>query len=42
MCYIKVELDNGFFYKGGTGYKVDFISKEAEEFSFNFDTVTID
>ncbi len=42
MCYIKVELDNGFFYKDGTGYKVNFASKEAEEFPFDFDSVMIE
>ncbi len=34
MCYVKVELTSGFFYKDGTGYKVDFIEKTAEEFPF--------
>ena len=42
MCYIKVELDNGFFYKDGTGYKVNFASKKAEEFPFDFDIVMIE
>ncbi len=39
MCYIKIELSNGFFYKDCIGYKVDFIAKEAEEFPFEFDIV---
>lgn len=34
MCYVKVELSNGFFHKDGIGYKVDFNSKTAEEFPF--------
>lgn len=34
MCYVKVALKAGFFYKDGTGYKVDFDSKTAEEFPF--------
>lgn len=41
MCYIKVELKNGFFYKDGIGYKVNFNTKEVEESTFEFDT-TID
>lgn len=39
MCYVKVELTHGFFYKDGTGYKVDFLAKEASEFPFEFDIV---
>lgn len=42
MCYVKVELNNGFFYKDGTGYKVDFNSRTAEEFPFEFDIFMID
>ncbi len=42
MCYVKIEPDSGFFYKDGTGYKVDFNSKTAEEFPFEFDIVNID
>ncbi|NMF07788.1 pyridoxamine 5'-phosphate oxidase family protein [Clostridium beijerinckii] len=42
MCYIKIELKNGFFYKDGTGYKVDFENRQAEEFPFTFDIVTVD
>jgi uncharacterized pyridoxamine 5'-phosphate oxidase family protein len=42
MCYVKVELTNGFFYKDGTGYKVDFVEKTAVEFPFEFDIVMID
>lgn len=37
MCYVKVELTNGFLYKDGTGFKVDFIARDAEEFPFDFD-----
>lgn len=37
MCYVKVELENGFFYKDGKGYKVQFTDKNAEEFPFNID-----
>lgn len=36
MYYIKVELTKGFFYKDGTGYKVDFVNKDAEAFPFEF------
>ena len=42
MCYVKIELKQGFFYKEGTGYKVDFKNRKAEEFSFTFDIVIID
>lgn len=34
MCYVKVELEQGFFNVGGTGYRVNFVSKEATEFPF--------
>ncbi|WP_010077397.1 hypothetical protein [Clostridium cellulovorans] len=42
MCYVKIELKQGFFYKYGTGYKVDFENKKAEEFPFTFDIGIID
>ena len=42
MCYIKIEPDHGFFYKDGTGYKVDFKNKTAEEFPFVFDVITVE
>jgi len=42
MCYIEVELTEGFFYKDGKGFKVDFIHKNAEEFPFEFDIVIIE
>ena len=42
MCYIKIELTSGFFYKDGIGYKVDFISKKAEAFPFDFNPVIIE
>lgn len=42
MCYVKIELGSGFFYNDGTGYKVDFHTKTAEEFPFEFDIVAID
>lgn len=35
MCYIRVDLQEGFFYKDGMGYKVDFKNKTAEEFPFS-------
>lgn len=34
MCYVKIELEEGFFHKDGTGYKVNFTEKQAEEFPF--------
>jgi Pyridoxamine 5''-phosphate oxidase. len=41
MCYVKIDLKQGFFYKDGTGYKVDFEKREADIFPFTFDIVTI-
>ena len=40
MCYVKIQLEHGFFYKDGKGYKVDFLSEEAEEFPFDFDAMS--
>ncbi len=39
MCYVKIDLQTGFFYKEGTGYKVDFAAHTAETFPFTFDAV---
>lgn len=36
MCYVKIELKQGFFYKEDIGYKVDFEERNAEEFPFKF------
>lgn len=41
MCYIKVELTDGFFYRDGTGYKVDFMNKKVEDFPFDPDIAVI-
>lgn len=41
MCYVKIVLKDGFFYKDGTGYSVNFQLKEAEKFPFNFDIVSV-
>jgi len=41
MCYVKIELKEGFFYKDGIGYKVNFQLKEAEQFPFDFDIVPV-
>ena len=41
MCYIKVILQHGFYYKDGTGYKVDFINQTAKVFPFEMDIVEI-
>lgn len=38
MCYVKIELEEGFFYKDGIGYKVNFQLKEVEEFPFDLNT----
>jgi len=42
MCYLKIELKEGFIHKDRIGYKVDFKSKEFNEFPFDFDVVIID
>ncbi len=42
LCYVRVDLKKGLFYKDGTGYKVDFDSKTAEKFPFVFDIIKID
>lgn len=39
MCYIKIEIQNGFFYKDNIGYKVDFKNSRVETFPFTFDIV---
>ncbi|HCF37647.1 MAG TPA: pyridoxamine 5-phosphate oxidase [Thermosipho africanus] len=36
MCYVKIELKQGFFYKEDIGYKVDFEERKVEEFPFKF------
>jgi general stress protein 26 len=41
MCYVKIELIEGFFYKDGIGYKVNFQLKEAEQFPFNIDNAPV-
>ena len=41
MCYIQIELTDGFYYKDGKGYKVNFETKEAEEFPFDFDIIPV-
>jgi len=35
MCYIRIDLNKGFFYKDGIGYKLNFQMKEAEQFPFD-------
>ena len=34
MCYIKIKLTEGFFFRDGEGYKVDFVNKTSEAFPF--------
>jgi len=41
MGYVKSELNEGFFYKDGIGYKVNFNIKEVEQFPFDFDIVPV-
>ena len=42
MCYIRVDLSQGLFYKDGTGYKINLENKTAEKFPFIFDIEKID
>lgn len=37
MRYLRVEPTEGFFYKDGVGYQVDFVQRRAESFAFDFD-----
>ncbi len=39
MCYVRIDLKEGFFYKDGTGYKVKFQQKDVEQFPFDFDII---
>lgn len=41
MCYVRVDLTAGFFCKDGTGYKVDFVNRTADEFPFARDTESV-
>lgn len=41
MCYVKISLERGFFYKDGTGYQVDFKNKLATSFPFTYENFTI-
>ena len=40
MCYVRIALTDGFFHKDGTGYRVNFMTKEAEAFPFDFEPIT--
>ncbi len=42
MCFIRIVVSSGFFYKDGTGYSVDFLNKTAESFPFDFQITVID
>jgi len=41
MCYVKIELKEGFIYKDGIGYHVNFQLKEAEQFPFDYDIIPV-
>lgn len=41
MCYLCVKPTSGFFFKDGTGYKVDFEKQEAKTFPFEPDIVVV-
>ena len=34
MCYVKIDLTEGFFHKAGKGYRVNFTHKTVKEFDF--------
>lgn len=34
MCYVKFVPESGFFYKDGTGYKVNYVNKEVKKSLF--------
>lgn len=36
MCYLEITPKEGFFFKDGVGYSVDFVLKKAEHFPFDF------
>ena len=42
MCYLKVEIIDGFFYKDSIGYSMNFKDRTAKEFPFIFDIVLVD
>ncbi len=42
LCYVKVDLSSGFFYKDGTGYQADFLEKKVDVFPFKFDICLVD
>jgi len=39
MCYVKINLVEGFFYHDKVGYKVNFMDKTVENIPFDFDIV---
>jgi hypothetical protein len=39
MCYVRIDLESGFFNKDGKAYKVDFINKTTSVFPFEVDIV---
>ncbi len=41
MCFLRINLTNGFFYKDGQGYAVDFAQKSADIFPFVFGNTVI-
>lgn len=42
MCYIRIDLTDGFFHRDRTGYRVDFVKKEAEIFPFDVDPIVVE
>lgn len=42
MCYVKVILNHGFYYKDGIAYQVDFMNQKVESFPFEIDIVEVE
>ncbi|NCC83449.1 MAG: pyridoxamine 5'-phosphate oxidase family protein [Clostridia bacterium] len=41
LCFVRIVLQEGFFYQGRMGYRVDFREQKAEEFKFTYDIVEV-
>lgn len=41
MCYVRIDLQKGFFYSEKLGYKVDFVEKNAAIVPFDFEPVVL-
>lgn len=41
LCFVRIVLQEGLFYQGRMGYRVDFREQKAEEFKFTYDIVEV-